>query len=63
MVVFISPFFDIGLGVSGACPGVSWLVGLAGPVVLLVSFLRRGLEAALAGALLAALGLAVGVAT
>jgi len=28
-------------------------VGLAGPVALLVSFPRRGLEAALAGALLA----------
>jgi len=39
-------------------------VGLAGLVALLVSFPRRGLETALAGALLATvfLGLAVGVA-
>jgi len=44
-----------------SCCGIdSWIVGLAGPVALLVSFPRRGLEA---GALLATvfLGLAVGV--
>jgi len=51
------------LGALGLVPAWvgSWVVGLAGPVALLVSFPRGGLEV---GALLAAvfLGLAVGVA-
>jgi len=54
------------LGALGLVPAWvgSWVVGLAGPVALLVSFPRRGLKAALAGVLLAAilLRLAVGVA-
>jgi len=54
------------LGALGLVPAWvgSWVVGLEGLVALLVSFPRGGLEAALAGALLATvfLGLAVGVA-